>query len=523
MPTLTPWTRVLHCLLLLSVMASMACATTQPSGVDAKWKPPKGFQPLSNFRPSTGIGVFDVEWSDSEGLLIVLRVRYSFEPGEPRLAPGFGADEYKWQEKQGDRFKEQFRNRVRDTWSGARFVLTRPAMKSSSPVPVRVVVEEPSDPELADWEIIVRRYPDEAPDDLPASVCPPGTFHYLDGCESGDHPERGTVLFASTHTQMAFIRKVQLRSLEIWFDPGKGEGEEFWVDLPTAQLFTQQQWHQESPPPYWSARLTGYAGWREVERRNAAPGEIRPSVELAKSRLETVRSLLLRRACENVTQTCSDLADGSTFPLGQDEKGPPDECAKCRAVVLQHLRLFAHGAYGAVPHEESRLVELQVHPRRTFDTLAHEAGHMLGLGDEAAESDADLGEPLLDGRYAAAISYHLGQEITRNDGDGIMSRGGVVERHHFITFLEAIEEATGDYDWTIEAAPEEPETGTETDTGTETATVTKVPFTSPVPERQRLQREEKAATETLGLDPPRVDAPAQPTECHLVSRQTDDG
>jgi hypothetical protein len=83
---------------------------------------------------------------------------------------------------------------------------------------------------------------------------------------------------------------------------------------------------------------------------------------------------------------------------------------------------------------------------------AHEAGHMLGLGDEYTGPTAG---PLLHDKLA---KLQLGKEIVQGKGDpeSLMNNGAKVLPEHGVTFFEALEKLKPDLKWGREPKPRRP-------------------------------------------------------------------
>ena len=81
--------------------------------------------------------------------------------------------------------------------------------------------------------------------------------------------------------------------------------------------------------------------------------------------------------------------------------------------------------------------------KNTFSTVPHEFGHMLGLGDEYGGKKGQVAT------HHALVAKHFGQAyadqtVKRNDvaSAGIMHFGEEVRIHHYVTFWDALAQAT---------------------------------------------------------------------------------
>ena len=81
---------------------------------------------------------------------------------------------------------------------------------------------------------------------------------------------------------------------------------------------------------------------------------------------------------------------------------------------------------------------------------AHEAGHMFGLDDEYTGGGAYGAGKKTEHTDFAAAAGHTGAMHAKSDS--IMSEGGVVRPHHYVTFLDALKQVSGMPDWDYGAA-----------------------------------------------------------------------
>ncbi|MEM8997460.1 MAG: hypothetical protein AAGF23_21930 [Acidobacteriota bacterium] len=74
---------------------------------------------------------------------------------------------------------------------------------------------------------------------------------------------------------------------------------------------------------------------------------------------------------------------------------------------------------------------------------------MLGLGDEASDDFAKVGEPVQNPEYAALVYWYTGHVLLRVDDESIMSRGNTVRPWHYAPFLEVLERITESSEWRV--------------------------------------------------------------------------
>ena len=394
----------------LATVVWLGCSTLEAGQVDPSASHDKG--EVLHFSPSSGSGLFDA-FMDGGTLWIELRVFYAWLDGDPDRMPGYEAAAYTWTDELKIEFRRAFSDRVARTWSGA-FPVESTDRQQRLRVEVRV--ETVSRVEQAHWRIEVVRYPDDGPDAI-ASVCPPGHFHLAGGCEANAADRRwGTVRLASSHLRAEHVRDLELPPYDLWFGVGSAEKPDLSVD-PVARLIQI---------PEWQIRLTSFAEETEVDARRQRE-DARPSVDLARERGRNVHEALVDLACSN-----GRMAD-----------------PHCRSRISQRITIRNLGAYGETPDVPRRFVRLELFRTPPIDTLAHEAGHMLGLGDEASGPTGGVGAPLVDAGYAAFVAWQTGFILQRVDDDNIMSRGTVVRPWHYSPFVEALEAMPGSGEWQV--------------------------------------------------------------------------
>jgi outer membrane protein OmpA-like peptidoglycan-associated protein len=104
------------------------------------------------------------------------------------------------------------------------------------------------------------------------------------------------------------------------------------------------------------------------------------------------------------------------------------------------------GEAGAAATPEWRRVDITINDFEADQTtVAHEFGHMLGLGDQyptADGGDRDVGTPVA--HSALAEKLIPGQQpIVARHSEDIMSNGEAVQPYHYVTFLEVLGKMTG--------------------------------------------------------------------------------
>lgn len=74
----------------------------------------------------------------------------------------------------------------------------------------------------------------------------------------------------------------------------------------------------------------------------------------------------------------------------------------------------------------------------------HEFGHLIGLDDEYDDGTTDV-------RHGTLVQDALGTEVVKADTDDVMSQGNQIRPQHYVTFLEALKEASGIQEWSFES------------------------------------------------------------------------
>jgi hypothetical protein len=443
-----------------AVLGLVGCATLEASP-PATAKNCRGDG--TGFRPSSRTGQFDARL-DGDTLRIELKVAFDWLDGDPDRIPGYEAAAFTWTEDEKAVFQQELARRVAETWSGA-----YPIESTDGTRRLRVqVAVKPAPLEQAHWLIEVFHYPSDGPD-TPASVCDPAHFHLAAGCEpNAEGRTWGTVRLTNTHLRGEHVRDLEIPPFDVWFEHGGAEAPDLNGDPPA--------WLASIPA--WQFRITGFADGFEVDTRGDRDAA-RPTVELARRRTQKVREALLDLACPT-------------------RAGAPAD-PKCRTEAGKRLHVRNLGAYGESPHARRNFVRLDLFRTPPIDTLTHEAGHMLGLGDEASGVGGRVGEPVLSAEYAALVLWYTGYVLTRVDDEGIMSRGNVVRPWHYAPFLEALEVLTCSAEWRIV----EPEADA-------------VPEATPpidLPPSRKMPRPERPEASPQGFGPPPV-----PIVCGLRAR-----
>lgn len=357
---------------------------------------------IEGFQSATEFGRFDAELS-ADLLTVTLRVFYEFNPGSPMLAPGYSSAEYQWNGNSKGEFKKDLEAQIEGTWSG-KYLIARD--DGSKKIRVAVDVLESKDLAGATWKIVAGHYPSDGAD-IEVSVCDSGQRHYPSAsrCVLNDGNDRWGTLYIGSHQLGPDAVTVPVFE-SIWFSFKKG-GADF-ADDPTETILSNDKFHwtvvDSMANRGWSIEIAGYANYLE-DLSGSTAGQEFASIRIARKRLEKVRQYL-----------------------------------KSKSVNLAKVRSVAAGEFHDLDGD-NKVVELSILPY-SMPTAAHEAGRMFGLPDEAKDSSR-TDSFAIDDRFKALVMWYFDEVIDTVDENNVMSRGSQVLPHHYLPFLEAIEELAG--------------------------------------------------------------------------------
>jgi outer membrane protein OmpA-like peptidoglycan-associated protein len=384
-----------------------------------------------SFKPSTGGGLFDVDYDPAAGAMVVtVRIAFKFATGnvlDPTwfaaiggmagfAARGYKAEDFIWTDDEKTKWRTQAVSDIQSVWSERyTFFTKKPYWEGLPPVNVRVMIADAPETgdhdEKAQWVVTVNKWPDDA--NLEESMSWPtdrsknrSTGHLEESSrDAGGITSPDVSHFSrSTGTRNRYGQVDTDNPTPIQFAQGKADVSA--ADATALQKFGATLGAPDMPP--FPVTVTGRASSEGTSDRN--------------------RSLSEERA-RNVS---NEIVKGG--PQAQ----PTSE---------------SKGADGASTDPAWRRVEIAV---GTFEgdqrTVTHEFGHMLGLDDEYPTADpVNVGDPPgarpVGGAptHAALVqSLMPGQQaVQAHHSDNIMSNGEVVRPHHYVTFLEALGTMTG--------------------------------------------------------------------------------
>ena len=365
----------------------------------------KSFSPLANHKPTTGFGMFDVALDPKAGkLTITLKLKFDFKDGDPtKVSKGFKPEEFKWTDAQKNEFKTKFRGEIGGVWGGKHTMKsTKPGCWSKVTVATDVVITE-ADP--GHFNATVTKYPDDA-GMIQSSVCDPGTEHdpATGNCKAhaGSH---GTGEFDSNDLRQEQKLVDSTGSGTVPF----GEGSSAMSGAGTAALTPLIA--KMTANANVKAEITGHSSTKH--KRGATPdqGAI-DNMDLARARTASVSAAI-----------------------------------QAGGIAADRIMVRNVGEDGASDGKEWCKVEVSLSARPTQQPGVHESGHMFGLDDEYPTSAQVSGGNLANAKYRQMVKDVNGSDLAVGRTDGIMSSGGNVEKHNYVTFLEALKKISGEDTW----------------------------------------------------------------------------
>ena len=322
-----------------------------------------------------------------------------------------------WTAEEKEQFRSQFASDIAAQWSGHfTFGSTKPYWDTLA-VPCSINVVEPVDD--PHYQLTVDKYPADA-DMSTSSVCPAGTHHAHVGnaCpaneaeeEGGAVPERGTGRFDSNDLRDE-MKLVDSRKT-IPFSPGNdtldSTGTDAAVDIGMLMI----------ADPALQVTLVG--------RANSAPGDGISSVDTG--------------------MTAADLAI-EKMDLARRRTEQASAVIQSGGISAERIFIRNAGMGGAGPGDSWDRVDAKLSVRETQLPGLHEAGHMLGLGDEYGTTASPSGTAVLPG-YQSMLDANGGPTLARGRNESAMSVGSTVEPWHYTPFLEALKAIDGSNDWMI--------------------------------------------------------------------------
>ena len=382
---------------------------------------------LEDFHPSTGRGLFDAVYAPGDGqLTITVGITFNFVNGNPAdptwvasvggpaAAATFTPDQFAWTPEEQTNWKANAISQVTALWGSRYTFFTQKACWAAALPPVNVAVEIVERPATGEGKshfvTTVNKWPTEP--GLEESVTPPGAADQstarfqesgADGIENPDssHFVRGT----GARARYGQVDTDNPRTIQF---PQNG-AEPTPADIARLQTFGRTLGAPDIPP--FPITVTGHSSSEGRPERNQTLSEDRA------------------RAVSNEIVTSG---------------------AKKQPTVT------GVGATGAAPTPEWRRVDITVgNFEADQTTVAHEFGHMFGLGDEYPTQDGgtrDVGTPVAHSALAERLIPGQ-QPILAHHSENIMSNGEDVQPHHYVTFLEVLGKMTGtDGTWGIRPA-----------------------------------------------------------------------
>jgi outer membrane protein OmpA-like peptidoglycan-associated protein len=370
-----------------------------------------------DFHPSTGRGLFDAIYAPGDGnLTITVGITFKFVNGNPAdptwvasvggpaVAATYKPEQFAWTAEEQDNWKSNAIAKITATWGHRYVFFTQKACWTGKLPPVNVAIEIVERPESGEGKshfvTTVNKWPTEP--GLEESVTPPGTSdqstaRFQESAAEGiDNPD-------TDH----FVRDTSTRARYGQVDtdnPGtitfpQNVREPSATDKTKLRTFGATLGAPDMPP--FPITVTG---------RSSSEGKPEYNQTLSADRARNVSNEIV---------------------AGGAQKQP---------------ELVAVGATGAGATPEWRRVDITVGKFEADQTtIAHEFGHMFGLGDEYPTPDGgsrDVGTRVAHSALAERLIPGQ-QPILAHHSDDIMSNGEAVRPHHYVTFLEVLGTMTG--------------------------------------------------------------------------------
>jgi outer membrane protein OmpA-like peptidoglycan-associated protein len=370
-----------------------------------------------DFHPSTGRGLFDATYVPADGnLTITLGITFNFVNGNPAdptwvasvggpaVAATYTPDQFNWTPEEQNDWKANALSQVTAIWGGRYTFFTQKECWAATLPPVNVtidIVERPAaGANKSHFVTTVNKWPTEP--GHRDSVTPPGAadqstarFHES-GAEGIENPDeshfRRTTGSRARYGEVDRDNPRTIRFPQNVTDPSD-------ADKTALRKFGETLGKPYMPP--FPVTLTAHSSSEGAEDLNMRISEDRG------------------RSVSNEIVSGGAQTQPTLVPVGET---------------------------GAAPTPEWRRVDITVGAFEADQTtVAHEFGHMFGLGDEYPTADAGsrpVGTPVA--HSALAEKLIPGQEpILARHNDNIMSNGEVVRPHHYVTFLEVLGAMTG--------------------------------------------------------------------------------
>lgn len=345
---------------------------------------------------------------------------FEFLPGDPIAQPGFGRNEFIWPKsgKLQAEFIREFSKQVEGIWSGKFGIFGQahdPRTDVDFNLKLNVSVIERKEKPI--WRVLVSKDPKDAIN-LRGSVCGPGTHHEPDICapnKPGD--ETGSLEISGSLVEPLEMLNAVGDKYKIWFKPDTAKLD--LVDILEVRVNDVIKRLRETNST-WSIRITGLCYDDVINAGPSGRRTVHPAIELARERVIRVRNFFEHNGVPRNKITGS-INNSYPSPQNGSDKDPGFV-----DVIMSTQRQSA---------------------------LAHEAGHLFGLGDEYANDAERIGDPLVDEYYIKLIADWGFDVPTRGPSRSIMSNGNTVLPRHYTPFLDVLQQNFSQYEWSLTPNP----------------------------------------------------------------------
>jgi len=362
--------------------------------------------PLTNHKPSSGLGTFDVAADMRAGTMTVtLKVAYKFVDGDAStVAKGYRPEEFKWDPAEKTAWKTRYQTDVGAMWS-ARFQ-AKSTKKHWDKMVVDTTVKVVEDDAAPHFTLTVSKYPPDA-GMIQSSICPPGYHHDAGRCLANA---------AGDKTGSAKLDSNDMRP----------EQKLDWGNATSTIQFAEG-----------SDALDG-----------AGKAALAPIVSALKGKPEAHVQLTGRASTTHKRGVTADDGAIANMDHARNRTAAVQAELAAQGVAPDQFLIRNQGENGAGAGKEWCRVDAQVGTKQTQNPALHETGHMLGSDDEYTMTGTPAGAAM-GAKYDGMIKAQTGDVVTAGDNESAMSLGSTVRKWNYAAFLEGLKAVTKKNEWTL--------------------------------------------------------------------------